>query len=320
MYFQKLRNEDDLYRVEIWKDRSKHGESRYNRGTKRSMNKYVRYKRWPSRGARVSVSKFDRNAILWYSGKWVEIHRVAETVELFLYFLPLPTPSSNDETKKVKSIAVIRWSSNSKHRVRGISSEAYVISRISRKRFSLSIYRERFICRWERPVSFWQSEDECCLRKWISLIFTFVERIKCYNYPISSRKKQSSFRKDEKFKFPWNYRVKKINETRRKKNRKEERPKRYWLAWKRWNWKKEAKTNIRDFYFFQRLLRPVPSSTCGDTGSQLQATGETREFSLIFRRKLSPVLCFRGLEATTNEFLIKSSNAPPPPGLKHQRA
>lgn len=84
--------------------------------------------------------------------------------------------------------------------------------------------------------------------------------------------------------------------------------------------KKEAKTNIRDFYFFQRLLRPVPSSTCGDTGSQLQATGETREFSLIFRRKLSPVLCFRGLEAATNEFLIKSSNAPPPPGLKHQRA
>lgn len=31
-------------------------------------------------------------------------------------------------------------------------------------------------------------------------------------------------------------------------------------------------------FILQRLLRPVPSCTRGDTGSQLQATGETRDF------------------------------------------
>ena len=32
-------------------------------------------------------------------------------------------------------------------------------------------------------------------------------------------------------------------------------------------------------FILQRLLRPVPSSARGDAGSQLQATGETRDSS-----------------------------------------
>lgn len=131
MYFQKLGNDGgrslsrgDLKRsFETWRNTNRG--SRYNRGTRRSMNKYVRYKRWLRRVEKhalrfrnlIETRYFDRG-----SG-W----KLIESRKRWNYF-SLP-PSSNDETKKVKSISVIRCLSNSKHRVRGISSEAYVISR-----------------------------------------------------------------------------------------------------------------------------------------------------------------------------------------------
>lgn len=131
MYFQKLGNDGgrslscgDLKRsFETWRNTNRG--SRYNRGTRRSMNKYVRYKRWLRRVEKhalrfrnlIETRYFDRG-----SG-W----KLIESRKRWNYF-SLP-PSSNDETKKVKSIGVIRCLSNSKHRVRGISSEAYVISR-----------------------------------------------------------------------------------------------------------------------------------------------------------------------------------------------
>lgn len=131
MYLQKLGNDGgrslsrgDLKRsFETWRNTNRG--SRYNRGTRRSMNKYVRYKRWLRRVEKhalrfrnlIETRYFDRG-----SG-W----KLIESRKRWNYF-SLP-PSSNDETKKVKSIGVIRCLSNSKHRVRGISSEAYVISR-----------------------------------------------------------------------------------------------------------------------------------------------------------------------------------------------
>lgn len=131
MYFQKLGNDGgrslsrgDLKRsFETW--RNTNWGSRYNRRTRRSMNKYVRYKRWLRRVEKhalrfrnlIETRYFDRG-----SG-W----KLIESRKRWNYF-SLP-PSSNDETKKVKSIGVIRCLSNSKHRVRGISSEVYVISR-----------------------------------------------------------------------------------------------------------------------------------------------------------------------------------------------
>lgn len=132
MYFQKLGNDGgrslsrgDLKRsFETWRNTNRG--SRYNRGTRRSMNKYVRYKRWLRRVEKhalrfrnlIETRYFDRG-----SG-W----KLIESRKRWNYF-SLP-PSSNDETKKVKSIGVIRCLSNSKHRrVRGISSEVYVISR-----------------------------------------------------------------------------------------------------------------------------------------------------------------------------------------------
>lgn len=131
MYLQKLGNDGgrslsrgDLKRsFETWRNTNRG--SRYNRGTRRSMNKYVRYKRWLRRVEKhalrfrnlIETRYFDRG-----SG-W----KLIESRKRWNYF-SLP-PSSNDETKKVKSIGVIRCLSNSKHRVRGISSEVYVISR-----------------------------------------------------------------------------------------------------------------------------------------------------------------------------------------------
>lgn len=131
MYLQKLGNDGgrslsrgDLKRsFETWRNTNRG--SRYNRGTRRSMNKYVRYKRWLRRVEKhalrfrnlIEMRYFDRG-----SG-W----KLIESRKRWNYF-SLP-PSSNDETKKVKSIGVIRCLSNSKHRVRGISSEVYVISR-----------------------------------------------------------------------------------------------------------------------------------------------------------------------------------------------
>lgn len=129
-----------------------------------------------SREARASVSKFDRNAILW-SGKWVEIDRVAETVELFLSAPFLERWNEKSQIDRCYSLLIELEASSSRHIERSVRNLSK--SCISRKRFSL--YRERFICRWERPVSFWRNEDECCLRKWISLIFTFVKHSSVLN-------------------------------------------------------------------------------------------------------------------------------------------
>lgn len=71
-----------------------------------------------SREARASVSKFDRNAILW-SGKWVEIDRVAETVELFLSAPFLERWNEKSQIDRCYSLLIEL----------GISSEVYVISR-----------------------------------------------------------------------------------------------------------------------------------------------------------------------------------------------
>lgn len=125
MYFQKLgndgSNEDDLYRVEIWKDRSKHGEIRIGDldtiiGTRRSMNKYVRYKRWLRRVEKhalrfrnlIETRYFDRG-----SG-W----KLIESRKRWNYF-SLPLPRTMKRKKSNRSVLFVAY------RTRSIEFEAY---------------------------------------------------------------------------------------------------------------------------------------------------------------------------------------------------
>lgn len=184
MYFQKLGNDGgrslsrgDLKRsFETWRNTNRG--SRYNRGTRRSMNKYVRYKRWLRRVEKhalrfrnlIETRYFDRG-----SG-W----KLIESRKRWNYFSLPPSSMKWNEKSQIDrcySLLIELEASSLRHIERSVRNLSK--SCISRKRFSL--YRERFICRWERPVSFWRNEDECCLRKWISLIFTFVKHSSVLN-------------------------------------------------------------------------------------------------------------------------------------------